>query len=139
MCADAKDHAIGHAESRVQSSSDRRSLDADAVADASASATVPPMDANRRARALERAAESEVPGVLAGAGRERWVGMRPITPDGLPVLGRLPRTDNVYVATGHQMLGLTLAPSTGKAMAELILEGASVVDLTPFSPERFGR
>ncbi len=91
----------------------------------------------RRVEALERAAEREVPGVLAGDARERWVGMRPITPDGLPILGRLPALDNVYVATGHQMLGLTLAPSTGKAMAELILEDDASVDLSPFTPARF--
>lgn len=91
----------------------------------------------RRIEALERAAESEVPGVLRGGASERWVGMRPLTPDGLPILGRLPATGNVYVATGHQMLGVTLAPSTGVAMAELILEGASRVDLDPFRPERF--
>lgn len=91
----------------------------------------------RRVEALENAAVREVPSVLDGSDRKRWVGMRPITPDGLPILGRLPSTDNVYVATGHQMLGLTLAPSTGKAMAQLILEDESEVDLSPFAAERF--
>jgi D-amino-acid dehydrogenase len=91
----------------------------------------------RRLEALERATERDLPGALAGEGRESWVGMRPITPDGLPILGRLPRSENVFVATGHQMLGVTLAPSTGKAMAELIAEGESSVDLEPFSPARF--
>lgn len=92
----------------------------------------------RRVRALERAAEREVPGVLDGTKLERWVGMRPITPDGLPILGKLPAAQNIYIATGHQMLGLTLAPSTGKAMAQLILEGQSEVDLGPFAADRFG-
>jgi D-amino-acid dehydrogenase len=63
--------------------------------------------------------------------------MRPITPDGLPILGRLGGTDNLFVATGHQMMGVTLAPATGKAMAELMLEGSASVDLEPFSPSRF--
>jgi D-amino-acid dehydrogenase len=91
----------------------------------------------RRVAALVRGAESCVPGVSEGASRREWVGMRPITPDGLPILGRLPTTDNVYVATGHQMLGVTLAPATGRVMAELILEGGSSVDLAPFAVERF--
>lgn len=92
----------------------------------------------RRLEALTSAAERHLPGALEGDGHESWVGMRPITPDGLPILGRMPASDNVYVATGHQMLGVTLAPSTGKVMAELILDGESSVDLAPFSPARFG-
>jgi D-amino-acid dehydrogenase len=91
----------------------------------------------RRVAALLRGAESCVPGVSQGTARRDWVGMRPITPDGLPILGRLPATDNVFVATGHQMLGVTLAPATGKAMAELIVEGRSTVDLAPFAADRF--
>lgn len=91
----------------------------------------------RRLAALERAANADVPGVLEGGARTPWVGMRPITPDGLPILGRLEGIDNLFVATGHQMMGVTLAPATGKVMAELMLEGSSSVDLEPFSPSRF--
>jgi D-amino-acid dehydrogenase len=93
--------------------------------------------APKRLTALERAADAEVPGVLEGAGTTPWVGMRPITPDGLPFLGHLGGTANVYVATGHQMMGITLAPATGKVMAELMLEGAASIDLEAFSPSRF--
>lgn len=92
----------------------------------------------RRVAALARAAEREVPGVTAGGTAAEWVGMRPITPDGLPVLGALPMCRNVFVATGHQMLGVTLAPSTGKVMAELILDGRTERSLTAFDPSRFG-
>lgn len=91
----------------------------------------------RRLAALERAANADVPGVLEGETTTPWVGMRPITPDGLPILGRLGGLDNLFVATGHQMMGVTLAPATGKAMAELMLEGSASVDLEPFSPSRF--
>jgi len=91
----------------------------------------------KRLAALERAAQTDVPGVLEGDSTTPWVGMRPITPDGLPILGRLGGTDNLYVATGHQMMGVTLAPSTGRVMAELMLEGSASVDLKPFSPSRF--
>ena len=91
----------------------------------------------RRVEALARAAEREVPGSSAGSGQVEWVGMRPLTPDGLPVLGRLPTRDNVYVSTGHQMLGMTLAPSSGLAMARLIIHGQSDRDLSAFDPGRF--
>lgn len=91
----------------------------------------------RRVAALKRGAEREVPGVTAGTSSVEWVGMRPITPDGLPILGALPTRRNVFIASGHQMLGVTLAPSSGKAMAELIVDGRASIDLEPFSPGRF--
>lgn len=91
----------------------------------------------RRIAALRRSAEREVPGIFQGARVTEWVGMRPLTPDGLPVIGRLPERDNVFIAGGHQMMGVFLAPSTGRVVAELILNGRSPVDLDPFAPDRF--
>lgn len=91
----------------------------------------------RRIAILERAARRYLPGALDGTERVDWVGMRPVTPDGLPAIGRLPGLPNVCVATGHQMLGVTLAPSTGHALAQLVLGGRSGVDLAPFDPARF--
>lgn len=91
----------------------------------------------RRIAILERAARRYLPGALEGTERVDWVGMRPVTPDGLPAIGRLPGFPNVYVATGHQMLGVTLAPSTGHALAQLLLDGRSDIDLAPFDPARF--
>jgi D-amino-acid dehydrogenase len=61
-----------------------------------------------------------------------------MTPDGLPVIGRLRPFSNVYVASGHAMLGLTLAPRTGTLLADVILDGADPEVLAPFSPRRFG-
>ena len=92
-----------------------------------------------RLAALKRGAERDVPRVTEGRESVDWVGMRPLTPDGLPILGRLPERDNLFVATGHQMLGVTLAPSTGRVMAELILDGRGETELEPFSPARFAR
>ncbi len=64
-----------------------------------------------------------------------WVGLRPGTPDQLPILGLLPETENVYVASGHFRNGILLAPITGKLFAELILKEEP---LPPqFSPERW--
>ena len=91
----------------------------------------------RRIRNLERAVHRFIPGALDGASRTDWVGMRPLTPDGLPVIGRLPGWENVFVASGHQMLGVTLAPATGYGLAHQMLAGGSPIDLTPFDPARF--
>jgi D-amino-acid dehydrogenase len=63
---------------------------------------------------------------------EPWVGGRPLLPDGLPVIDRLPSTDNAFVATGHGMLGVTLAPATGRALAEQISSGRRPPILEPF-------
>ncbi len=70
---------------------------------------------------------------------QEWAGLRPMTPDGLPVIGRVPTAANVYVATGHAMLGVTLGPATGDHLAELITTGQVPSVLEPFRPERFHR
>lgn len=62
---------------------------------------------------------------------------RPVTQDGLPLIGPIPGLDGAYVATGHSVWGILNAPATGEAMAELIVDGATrAVDLTPFDPAR---
>ncbi len=65
-------------------------------------------------------------------------GLRPMTPDGIAVIGRLAPFRSVYVASGHAMLGLTLAPRTGELLADMILDGREPEELLPFSPARFG-
>jgi len=66
-----------------------------------------------------------------------WYGWRPMTWDSLPIIGRVPRLENAYLATGHNMLGLSLAAGTGKLIAEIIREQPTHIDSTAFSPERF--
>ena len=66
-----------------------------------------------------------------------WVGLRPVTPDGLPMVGPAPGLAGLFVANGHAMLGLTLGPVTGKLLAEWILRGAPSIDLSPLAPGRF--
>lgn len=66
-------------------------------------------------------------------------GLRPMTPDGLPVIGKLSDFSNLFVASGHAMQGVTLAPNTALAVTQLILDGDSSFDLQSFSPERFQR
>ena len=67
---------------------------------------------------------------------EAWAGLRPATPDGLPLIGALPGQDDIYLATGHGMLGVTLAPATADLLARLVLEGHAAPELAPFDPAR---
>jgi D-amino-acid dehydrogenase len=67
---------------------------------------------------------------------EAWAGLRPATPDGLPLIGALPGFDGVYLATGHGMLGITLAPATAALLAPLVLHGRAAPELAPFDPAR---
>ena len=63
---------------------------------------------------------------------------RPMTRDGLPLIGRAAGIEGAYIATGHSVWGILNAPATGEALAELIVDGAArSVDLSPFSPARF--
>jgi D-amino-acid dehydrogenase len=66
-----------------------------------------------------------------------WCGLRPCTPDGLPILGWSTRVPNLLLATGHAMLGLTLAPITGRIVADLIRAGSIDVPIGPLSPARY--
>lgn len=66
-----------------------------------------------------------------------WHGLRPCSPDGLPYIGRSKQINNLIVATGHSMLGISLGPGTGKLVADLVNEKKPEVDLMPFDPERY--
>jgi D-amino-acid dehydrogenase len=67
----------------------------------------------------------------------RWCHLRPMTPDGLPILGRAPEVGNVWIATGHGMLGFTQGPITGKLIADWIIDGEASIDVSACRPERF--
>lgn len=67
---------------------------------------------------------------------EDWAGLRPGTPDALPILGAT-STPGYYVAGGHFRDGILLAPITAHVMAQVIAGSAPECDLTPFSPQRF--
>jgi len=74
---------------------------------------------------------------LAGAPQlEAWAGLRPATPDGLPLLGHLDDHPNHFLATGHYRDGILLAPATAHVMAQLLSSETPSIDLTPFSPTR---
>lgn len=69
--------------------------------------------------------------------RELWRGLRPCTPDGVPMVGFSKKWSNLVYNTGHQMLGLQSAPGSGRLAADLIMGRKPLVDPRPFRPERF--
>jgi D-amino-acid dehydrogenase len=68
---------------------------------------------------------------------ERWTGLRPMCTDDLPIIDRIPGLNNLYVATGHGMLGLTTATGTGRLIADMVLGRRPAFDPEPFSIRRF--
>lgn len=66
-----------------------------------------------------------------------WYGYRPCSADGLPYIGRVKKYDNLVIATGHSMLGLSLGAGTGKLVSEIITAQPSSMDIRPFDPLRF--
>jgi D-amino-acid dehydrogenase len=68
---------------------------------------------------------------------EEWYGWRPMTPDSVPIIDRSPLMGNVWLATGHSMLGVTMAPVTGKLIAELLGGQPPHLDPKPYSLARF--
>ncbi len=68
---------------------------------------------------------------------ERWYGWRPMTYDSVPIIDRVPRFGNVFLATGHNMLGLSMATGTGKLISELITGETPHLSLTPYRVTRF--
>lgn len=94
-----------------------------------------PID-SRRIEAIVGAAQSMFgPGVDFSDRRDEWVGSRPCTPDGLPLIGRT-RSPRIFAAGGHGMWGVVLGPLTGQLIAETITTGQVPPELTPFDPLR---
>jgi glycine/D-amino acid oxidase-like deaminating enzyme len=85
---------------------------------------------------LRQAAISILPALAEARVLEDWAGLRPGTPDNLPILGAT-SVSGYYIATGHYRDGILLAPVTARAMAQLIVDGTTDYDLASFSAERF--
>ena len=90
-----------------------------------------------RIQQLRDSAKPYLVAPVTGTAQETWYGWRPMTWDSLPIIGQVPGLTNAYLATGHNMLGLTLAPATGRLIAEMITGKRTHIDVTPFSPDRF--
>jgi D-amino-acid dehydrogenase len=93
----------------------------------------------RRVAALPRGARAYLTGLDDLDVIEVWRGLRPCTPDGLPILGRSPACENLVIAAGHAMIGMALGPITGKIVAQLLHRETPAVDITPLSPGRWAR
>ncbi|QCX28455.1 NAD(P)/FAD-dependent oxidoreductase [Nocardioides jishulii] len=89
----------------------------------------------RRITAIVEAARPFLRGADLDRRRDEWVGSRPCTPDGLPLVGRT-RSPRVHVAGGHGMWGITLGPVTGQLLAESMVTGETPAELAPFDPLR---
>lgn len=70
--------------------------------------------------------------------KDIWYGYRPCSADGLPYIGKIKKYNNVVIATGHAMIGLSTGAGTGKLVAEIINSEKSSIDIKPFEVERFG-
>jgi D-amino-acid dehydrogenase len=68
---------------------------------------------------------------------EEWYGWRPMTPDSVPIIDRSSALANVLIAAGHNMLGLSMAPATGKLVAEMLSGGKTHLDPSPYALARF--
>lgn len=95
--------------------------------------TIPP----HRIQQLRNSAEPYLTNPWSDVVEEEWYGWRPMTWDSLPIIGRTPRLANTWLATGHNMVGLSLAPATGRLLAELMDEETPHIDPVGFSPNRF--
>jgi len=92
---------------------------------------------SRRIDAIRRSSCNYLPGLDDAKVIEIWRGLRPCTPDGLPIISRSRDFNNLIVATGHAMLGISLGPITGRLVSQLVGGEKTDVDLTPFRMERF--
>jgi D-amino-acid dehydrogenase len=89
-----------------------------------------------RARTLLRHARQLFPAVVTDDYTE-WMGHRPVLPDSLPVIGRSPHFETVFYAFGHQHVGVTGGPKTGRVIADLVNGRHPNIDLSPFRVDRF--
>jgi glycine oxidase len=85
---------------------------------------------------LFSAAAKYLPGLASAPIIQSWAGLRPGTPDDLPIIGPT-ETPDMFVASGHFRNGILLAPVTAQIMAELIQERPAPLDISAFSPARF--
>ena len=90
-----------------------------------------------RVRAILRAARGHLVGMEELDLHEIWRGLRPLTPDGIPFIGRTRKLKNLMLATGHSTIGISLGPITGKLISEVAAGVAASQDLSRLEPERF--
>jgi len=85
-----------------------------------------------------RGAVRLLPALLTQPVARMWAGLRPVTPDGRPLLGRDPDVERLWYATGHGRNGILLAALTGEIIADLLTTGSTDIDIAPLRVDRFG-
>jgi D-amino-acid dehydrogenase len=93
----------------------------------------------RRVEGIVATVRSYLPQLPVGTDRHVWTGLRPCTPDSIPLIGRAAPYANVSVACGHGYIGMGLAPAGGTLLAQLVAGDEPDVDPAPFGVGRFGR
>jgi D-amino-acid dehydrogenase len=68
---------------------------------------------------------------------EKWFGWRPMTVDGVPIIDFAPAMKNVVIAAGHNMIGMSTGPGTGRLVGEMMSGGTTFIDRRPYSLARF--
>ncbi len=92
---------------------------------------------SRRVDAMLKSSSAYLPGLDTAKVIEIWRGLRPCTPDGLPIISRSRGHDNLIIAAGHAMLGMSLGPITGKLVSQLASGEKTEMDATPLRLDRF--
>jgi D-amino-acid dehydrogenase len=90
----------------------------------------------RRVDAITRAGAEWLDGLAGATPSAVWRGPRPVTPDGMPMVGRAPDNERVIIAAGHAMLGITMAPITAQ-WVEQLARGEDLAGLEALAPGRF--
>ncbi|HJW44917.1 MAG TPA: FAD-dependent oxidoreductase, partial [Lysobacter sp.] len=91
----------------------------------------------RRLAALERGAAEYLRRPVGPELREKWYGWRPMCIDDVPLIGRVPGRDGLWLATGHGMMGVSMSAATGQLLADLMTDRTAAVDPALYSPARF--
>jgi glycine oxidase len=87
---------------------------------------------------LRQAAAALLPALAEVPFTRTWSGLRPMTPDGLPILGFDEELEGLVYATGHSRNGILLGPLTGDIVRDLVVRGKTAWDISPYSITRFG-
>jgi glycine/D-amino acid oxidase-like deaminating enzyme len=96
------------------------------------------VDSHILSRMIERAIEY-MPGLSALSAIRAWTGFRAATPDKLPLIGPCPERENLFLATGHEGLGITTSLATAKLLVDQLLGRPPAIPVGPYLPSRTGR
>jgi glycine/D-amino acid oxidase-like deaminating enzyme len=100
-------------------------------------AGIDPSTTRQELRRLDRLAKALLPSLAPLIRVDPWAGLRPMSPDGLPVVDRDPRAESIVSTTGHTRNGILMGPLTGEVVSSLVTGEPLIADITAFSGSRF--